>query len=57
MLARPESKLQGSQTISYKANFLQRENMHLADHKKEKLSKYLGENEDQTLICTLNDQK
>ena len=36
--------LQGSQPISYKTNFLQRDNIHLADHKKENLSKYLGEN-------------
>ena len=46
-LVRPKSKSpnwQGSQPISYKAKFSQRDKMHLADHKKEKLLKYLGEN-------------
>ena len=43
-LVRPKSKLPWISTHKLQGHFLQRNKMHIADHKKENLSKYLGEN-------------
>ena len=55
-LVRPKSKSpnwQGFQPISYKANFSQRDQMHLEDHPKKTLTKIFGRKLRSDFICTL----